>query len=164
MARIHVQWTWWPGSPTPEALWKSVDSKGHGYRTHHAGYPSDIHCMCVCTILLEKCCVHRPCSLNNGNHLILQLVQVPWFVTVPSTKIGPTCLCLLTAHHTEHFVGWRDASTSLGGFSKAQNFVFCLFTNPSTCAVRHLAQYALFTGPQIPDILAPSGATFDFYH
>jgi len=37
----------------------------------------DICCMWVYTILLEKCHVHMPCSPNDQNDLILQLLQIP---------------------------------------------------------------------------------------
>jgi len=36
----------------------------------------NICCMWECTIFLEKCCVHMPCSLNDQNDVILQLLQV----------------------------------------------------------------------------------------
>jgi hypothetical protein len=53
-----------------------IDSSEHNYQTH-AGCQGDIRCIWACTILLEKRCVHMPCSLNDRNYLILQLLQVP---------------------------------------------------------------------------------------
>jgi len=53
-----------------------IELIGHGYRIHHAGCPTHIHCMWVCTILLAEC-VHMICSLNDQSDLILQELQVP---------------------------------------------------------------------------------------
>jgi len=50
-----------------------IDATGLGYQTHHTGRPRQ---MWASIILLEKCCVHMPCSLNDQNDLILQFMQV----------------------------------------------------------------------------------------
>jgi len=73
---IHVWWIWWPGPPTPTVLWKLI---WQDKATKHImqDIQGDIYCMWVCAILLEKCCVHMPCSLNEWNDLMLQLLQVP---------------------------------------------------------------------------------------
>jgi len=39
-----------------------------------------------------------------------------WFVTVPSTKIGPISPWILTAHHTMHFAGCSDVSMTVWMF------------------------------------------------
>jgi len=57
-AGIHVWWTWWPGPPTNEALWKSTQQDT---ATKHIRQDA----------LLEKCCVYMPCSLNDWNVCML---------------------------------------------------------------------------------------------
>jgi hypothetical protein len=73
---IRVWWTWWPRPPTPEVLYKSIRQDT---ATKHIMWDAedDIRCLSECTILLEKCCVHMPCSLNEQNDFILQVLQIP---------------------------------------------------------------------------------------
>lgn len=66
----------------------------------------DIYCYVGINILLEKCCVHVPCSLNNQNW---------WWTTdiygaLHNTYIGPVRACLLIAHHILQFAEWSDSS------------------------------------------------------
>jgi hypothetical protein len=105
-----------------------IDSTWHSYETCHAECSRWIHCMWACSILLEQCCIHISCCLNDQNELILQLLQVSLVVTVPST-VDPISPCWL--HATLHFAGWSDNSMTWHGFSEAQNLTFWLFTNPS---------------------------------
>jgi hypothetical protein len=66
----------WPGPPTTEALWKSIQQD---MATEHImqDVQDDICCMWACIILLEKYCIHMPCSVKDQNDLILQFLQVP---------------------------------------------------------------------------------------
>jgi hypothetical protein len=92
--------------------------------THH----DDIGHMWAHAILLEESWVHMPCILNDQNDLIWQLLQVPqvcYDALHKDTSSNP----LLIAYHVVHFAGWSDASTTLNGFLKAENLVFCLFMN-----------------------------------
>jgi len=77
-----------------------------------------IYWMWACIILLEKCCVHMPCSLNDWNDHIIQLLQAPLI-----------CYCAL---HKDQPNKALHANCIPRGcvFSEAQNIVFCLFTNP----------------------------------
>jgi len=73
-AGIYVQWTWWPGPFTSKVLWKSI-WKNTATKHIMQDVWDDICCMWVCTILLEKFCIHMHCSLNDWNDLILQLLN-----------------------------------------------------------------------------------------
>jgi len=72
---IHFQWTWWPQSHTYKVLWKLI-RQDMATKRIMLDIQDDIHCMWVCIILLQKCCVHMPYSLNDWNDVILQLLQV----------------------------------------------------------------------------------------
>jgi hypothetical protein len=94
---------------------QQTQRSGNRYQKHDSGRLRRHTLYWACTILLEKCCVHMPCSLNDRNyiHIILQLLQVQLFVTVPFKATGPTGPCLTISHHMVHSVRWSDVSTTL---------------------------------------------------
>jgi hypothetical protein len=53
-----------------------VNPEGHGCQKYHAR-TSKITFLCVRVHPPAAKCVHIPCSLNNQNGLILQLLQIP---------------------------------------------------------------------------------------
>jgi len=108
ITRLYVQWTLWPGPPTLEALWKSNQQDvATKYIMHNI--QDNICCMWGCSMLLEKYCVHMPCSLNNLMTSFAVAAGLLWL----STKIGPLSPCLPTAHHMVHTAGWSHVFTIL---------------------------------------------------
>jgi hypothetical protein len=102
---IYVWWTWWPGPPTPKALWKSVDLTGHGYWTHHAGHPK-WHSLYVSMHHAWKN-VLSPCAVPwmTGMTSFCSCCCYRWFVVLSSSKMDPVCPCFLIACGMVHFAG-----------------------------------------------------------
>jgi len=96
---------------------------GHDYQTHHARCPKFYLLYVGMYHPAEKMlCLHVQLS-----HFVV--VTVTLVCSVPSTEISPGNLCFLIVQHKVHFAGWSDVSTTLCGFSEAQNLVL-LFMNP----------------------------------
>jgi len=95
---------------TPIVLWKLI-----WWDTVTKHIVQDVRdSMWVWATLLEKCFVCAPCSLNDWNGLILQLLQVPLVCYGAFDKNQSiNSPCLLTACHTVHFSGWNVVYTSM---------------------------------------------------
>jgi hypothetical protein len=91
----------------------------------------DVRCMWEYTVMLEKCCVHMPCSLNDQNDLILQLVQVPVvsYSALNKDWCNKTLLADCTPHSAFCRLEWR-LFYSMWIFRGPEPRVF-LFTHPS---------------------------------
>jgi hypothetical protein len=116
MAGIHVRWTWWPGTPTHEALWKSI-RQDTTTKNIMQDVQDDIQWCWRAPSCWKKSCVHMPCELI--------------FAVAPGTDgslwCPPRSPWLLIVHPTVQFARWSDVCA----FSEVQNLVFYLFTNPS---------------------------------
>jgi len=77
---------------------------------------------------MEKC-VHMPCSLNDCNYLILQVLQVPLvcYGALHKDQTNKHLLPDCTSHSAFFRLQWH-LHDSVWIF-KAQNFMFCLFIN-----------------------------------
>jgi len=122
---IHVWQTWWPRPPTTKVLWKSIQQD---MVTRHIMQDDQENICCtVWAYVVSTWCA----PWMTGVTWFCRCYRYCWFVTMPSTKISPLSLCLLTTQYMVHFARWSDVSTTLCGFSETLNFMFCLFKNPS---------------------------------
>jgi len=101
---IHVQWTWCQDYPWPEHSGNSFNRTwlpNTSCRTSKMTFTVCGHAQSCWKNVMSTCPTLQMTKMTSFCHCY----RYHWFVMVHAINISPISPCLLTAHHTVHFIG-----------------------------------------------------------